>query len=336
MKSNLSYYPHRTDSHRHPKFKLLRTLFSNQTDGWAAEARFWALNNIIAESSDCKLDLSLKRNQATVADELGMNLSDFQNFISCLKSPDVELIFEIEPGIFSTNKVQDALHITLSKRIKAKIRKKSSPAVKFAELSQCSPELSDSSPEPLDKVKESKVNKTKLNESKVKLNETVNVISSQPSNFKHQPSPLPFTFFYFFPLTFDFTFTELVKIKISEMFFKICSLNLSTSEISRIFNILEASKQSSWHQKTELLFNLCFSFNLSPPQKKNLPYFCSMLKGKLLNQEIVSREIKASVEKKIESLETTAFLTSNVNDNTHSNSVRDIINSLSHKVLAVP
>ncbi len=155
MKTNLDYYPHRTDSHRHPKFKMLRTIYGR--DGWAMEGRFWALNNFIAESSECKLDLSKKRNKGVVALELGLSFEDFDRFLDVLKSEDVELIYEVEPDIFTTKKVEETLSGMLTEREKSRQRKEKTQFKKSSpEPLESSPELSESSPEPNNKVKESK------------------------------------------------------------------------------------------------------------------------------------------------------------------------------------
>lgn len=308
-------------------------MFPNSSDGWAAEARFWALNNIIAEAANCKLDLSLKRNQATVADELGLNLSDFQNFISILKCKDLELIFEIEPEIFSTQKVQDAFNITNDKRTKAKERKKiTSPEVveknaKFAELSQSSPEL-------LDKVKESKVNESKVNENKVKVNEIENIISPQTSPINPQTS-LPFTFNSFFYDSYDFTLTNVFKNSIALIFKQILSIDLSQSEITRLHNILSHGSLLPMKSKAMLMLDLCNNYHSLPPNKQNLPYFCSSLIGKIADSAILAREKISATEKQKENNETIRFLLDKnkkdfYSDKENDGSVREIINSLSH------
>lgn len=160
MKTNLDFYPHRKDSHRHPKFKALRAIYGGGSEGWAAEGRFWALNNIIADSEFCQLDLNKKRNRAVVAEEIGISLEDLDQFIDILAGEDVELLTEIEPLIYVTNKVQEVLTTAQKQREKARTRK----------LLQSSHEpddpLQDSLPEPNNRREEKKVKETKEEESK--------------------------------------------------------------------------------------------------------------------------------------------------------------------------
>lgn len=169
MKTNLNYYPRRTDSHRHPKFKTLRSFYGNGEKGWAAEGRFWALNDLIAEASECKLDLSKRRNKGVCADELGMSISEFESFIEVLKSEEIELITEIEPNIFITNKVKTALEITQADREKARDRygKSVLKTIHQNDKIETSPEKSktsgenhETSPEVRYKVKETKLKET--------------------------------------------------------------------------------------------------------------------------------------------------------------------------------
>lgn len=117
MKKNLDFYPHRVDSHRHPKFKLLRLHYGGEL-GWAMEARFWALNNIIAESEMCRIDLGKRRNIAVVADELSLTLAELENFLKLLISEDIELLRQIEPGIYTTKKVNEVFEMADGERQK--------------------------------------------------------------------------------------------------------------------------------------------------------------------------------------------------------------------------
>lgn len=129
MKKNIDYYPHKSDSHRHPKFRTLRSLFATPEQGWAAEGRFWALNNLIAQAENCQLDLSKKRNMGVYADELGMSIEEFTAFISVLTSVEIELLTEISQGIFTTEKVQDTFTNVMNERNrnKSKYEKRKKP-----------------------------------------------------------------------------------------------------------------------------------------------------------------------------------------------------------------
>lgn len=161
MKTNLSFYSRRSDSHRHPKFKMLRQLYGGVELGWAMEAKFWALNDIISEAEYCELDLSLNRNKADVCEIIGLTLSELDSFLKVLASEDVQLLEEISPSIFTTKKVKERLSTVLVEREKARKRKGSSGK------DESSPELFESSPEPNKKGKERKGEESKRKESKV-------------------------------------------------------------------------------------------------------------------------------------------------------------------------
>ena len=93
MKDYLIYYQHFTNSHDHWKFKLLRSLL-----GWSAEGRFWALNNMIARSSQCILNLNKKAIKASVMSDLQMDENEFDNFINILTN-QCELLINIDGNI---------------------------------------------------------------------------------------------------------------------------------------------------------------------------------------------------------------------------------------------
>lgn len=158
MKNNISYYTHRTDSHRHSKFVLLRAEYGD--NGWAMEARFWALMNIIADSDQCVLDLSKRRNLATVSNELDLSLEEMEKFVRTLLSEDIALIVETSPGCITAAKLQETFASVNRSRESARQRKTG----KKQAVSGTPPENAGSSvePEPKDpelfkRVKESKV-----------------------------------------------------------------------------------------------------------------------------------------------------------------------------------
>lgn len=169
MKTNLSYYPHRTDAHRHAKFKMLRTMSPTIEQGWAAEGRFWALNNFIAEADNCLLDLSKPRNKGVVAYELGMSVVDFDIFLNLLKSDEIELIIEPEPNIFTTKKLGEAILFAYGVREKARERKTKQVRISDShEKIESSCKLLESSSAPDNKGKERKEKENKLKEIKEK------------------------------------------------------------------------------------------------------------------------------------------------------------------------
>lgn len=171
MKLNIDYYPHKSESHRHPKFKMLRASYETPLEGWASEGRFWALNNLIAQSENCILDLTKKRNRGVFADELGLTIKDFSNFIEILKSDDVELLIEIEPGIFTTETVQETFSSISGNRVKARERKNNSvKSTDSGEPEKSSGELTESSGDPNNKVKGSKGKGIEVKGSKERTN----------------------------------------------------------------------------------------------------------------------------------------------------------------------
>jgi len=161
MKNNLTYYQHRTDSYRHPKFVLLRAEYGDQ--GWAMFGRVWALFDIIAESESCILDLSTKRNKAQLADLLKLEISELEDFLNLLKSEEISLIQEIGENKFTAEKIQEILTAVSQKREAARSRYKTGsnskkvPQIETSgEVSKTSGENQESSGEVLYKGKERK------------------------------------------------------------------------------------------------------------------------------------------------------------------------------------
>lgn len=189
MKKNIDYYPHNSSSHNHPKFKMLRSLFASVESGWAAEGRFWALNNIIASSEDCQIDLSKKRNMGVYADELGMSISDFSALIDIFSSEDVELLRRIGDEIYTTDKVQETYSGVLAERERAaekyEKKKKNDKKEIPTEKTNFSTEKVELSGENLYKRNGSEVKEIERNKKKVKESETVNETSTSETSFSN-------------------------------------------------------------------------------------------------------------------------------------------------------
>lgn len=113
MKKNLEYYQHYSNSHNHWKFKMLRSKL-----GWQAEGRFWALNNMIALSDNCLLDLNRKNLRATVINDLDMTEEEFNHFIKVLVA-DCELVISLD-GIVTSEIVRDNLKEVMKNRERSK------------------------------------------------------------------------------------------------------------------------------------------------------------------------------------------------------------------------
>ena len=117
MKNNIDFYQHYANSDQHPKFKMLRVQY-----GWSGEGKFWALNNRIAQSDNCCLDISKKYTKAAIASDIDLNLKEFDEFVSYLLD-DCELLTLCEPGVITTDIIQENFNRVASNREKARERK---------------------------------------------------------------------------------------------------------------------------------------------------------------------------------------------------------------------
>ena len=156
MKQNIEFYPHYATSDQHAKFKMLRVQF-----GWEGEGRFWALNNRIALSEGCCLDISKKYNKAALASDLNFTLDEFDKFIIFLKD-DCELIEECENGVITTDIIQEIFAKVMQERDKARERHRRTSGEKLK-----------TSGEKIHRVKDSKVKETKEEKKKEKYLEFV-------------------------------------------------------------------------------------------------------------------------------------------------------------------
>lgn len=155
MKNNIDFYQHYANADQHPKFKMLRVQF-----GWSGEGKFWALNNRIAQSENCCLDISKKYNKASIANDLDFNIQEFDLFIEFLKD-DCELIDECEPGIITTDIIQENFDKVSEKRKKNQSYYKKVVSDTFSNSQLTEKEIQQAE-NIQSKVKESKVNKTKV------------------------------------------------------------------------------------------------------------------------------------------------------------------------------
>ena len=160
MKNNLNYYQHYSDSHNHPKFKMLRAKY-----GWEGEGKFWALNNMIAKSENCQLDLSKNYNKATIAIDLGFTLEEFEEFMDYLSNPKECNLLKKNRNIYTADLLQENFENVSFEREKARDRKRKRKS--SGKNIESSGELSESSGEKRQssRLKESKVKEKK--ESKV-------------------------------------------------------------------------------------------------------------------------------------------------------------------------
>lgn len=110
MKNNITYYRHDVNCHNHWKFKKLRRKY-----GWAGDGKFWALNNYIADSENCKLDLSDSDKIETIAIELDSDVDEFKDFLLYLVN-DCKLVKQDEKGFYYTENVLEVLEEVMTKR----------------------------------------------------------------------------------------------------------------------------------------------------------------------------------------------------------------------------
>lgn len=280
MKKNIEWYPHRKDSHRHPKFKMLRTLYGSGNVGWAMEGRFWALNNIIADSEECKIDLSKVRNKAVLAEELNLSLSELDQFIDHLLSSEVELLYETNDNIYTTKKVKEALELSLEEREKARLRKGKSKSSGGKDKS--SGELPESSGEKLthdSKVEYKKVHDNTVEESK---DDSEDLPSTSLPDFN-----LPLITDYSEYKPQNFQDSNHVRNKIENILSSFLQIPFEKGTITRIFNIISKTNNGVLKVKTSdgfnFLYKMCIDFHSFEEKKRNYRYFCNTLEDKILD-----------------------------------------------------
>ncbi len=165
MKNNIDFYQHYANADQHPKFKMLRVEF-----GWSGEGKFWALNNRIAQSENCCLDISKKYNKAAIANDLDFNIQEFDGFIEFLKI-ECELIQECGSGIITTEIIQENFGKVSEKRKKNQKYYKSTLSETLSSSQSTEKEIQQA--ETIQsKVKESKVKERKLKKAHTDLKST--------------------------------------------------------------------------------------------------------------------------------------------------------------------
>jgi len=117
-KNNLLYFTHDCDAFESPKFVALRARF-----GWPAEGRFWALNGMIGRADGCRLDLSKPFIRCSIAEKLGMAMSEFDEFVAFLADPKLCDLLHNDDGILWTDRTKEELE-ELTKARDADYRRK--------------------------------------------------------------------------------------------------------------------------------------------------------------------------------------------------------------------
>lgn len=111
MKDNLEYFTHDADAFDHPKHQALIAVY-----GFEGYGRFWILNEFIGKAARCMLDISKKRNKATIANKLHMSLSEFDEFIEFLADDEECGLIKIQDGIVWTERTQEDLERVMHTR----------------------------------------------------------------------------------------------------------------------------------------------------------------------------------------------------------------------------
>lgn len=114
MKTNIKFFTHDTQAHRNYKLRALRAMY-----GFEGYGRFWALNEMIGEAEACILDLSTPLKKGAVASDLGMNIPEFDKFISFMSDPETcGLISILDDGRVTTERVKEDLDRVMKNRIR--------------------------------------------------------------------------------------------------------------------------------------------------------------------------------------------------------------------------
>ena len=120
MKSNISFFTHEIDAYDNGKFLILRATYGGEK-GWAMEAKFWALNCLIGDADNCRLNLNDKAKKAKVVQVLNLSMKELDEFIAILRD-ECELIHD-DDGVIWTQQTQDDLDRLNKARTDAKNRR---------------------------------------------------------------------------------------------------------------------------------------------------------------------------------------------------------------------
>ena len=266
MKNNLDYYRHKSGSHNHPKFKMLRVQY-----GWSGEGKFWALNNMIAQSQNCKLDMNEKFNKATIANDLDFSIAELDAYLFFLAN-DCKLI-QMENGIIYTNDTQECLSDVLAERIRGQVKyyakmKKAGENETSTEAEVTSAENSKTSMEKIYRVKYSKVKEI-----------IVNNKSSSSSNPLLPKTPQIYDDNDFLNFT-DFTEEQAARSVITQLFQQYCEKLPHKREVSRIFNILRKSNLGQ-NETWQVIVRSFTEFPLLGEIKRNTQYLSRQIEKRI-------------------------------------------------------
>jgi hypothetical protein len=117
MKRDLPFFSHDNNARNHPKMRALIAQF-----GWAGYGQFWALNEMISQACEARLDLSKKINRAATAGELRMSPDQFDAFLAFLSDPEYDLV-NLQDGILTTDRTQEDYELVRKSRERDRSRK---------------------------------------------------------------------------------------------------------------------------------------------------------------------------------------------------------------------
>ena len=111
MKDNIAFFTHYSDALENPKNQALIAEY-----GFEGYGKFWALNGFIGKASNCKLDISKKRNKAAIANKLQLSIKEFDEFIEFLSDDEECGLIRIEDGFIWNEQTQEDLDRAMASR----------------------------------------------------------------------------------------------------------------------------------------------------------------------------------------------------------------------------
>ena len=160
MKDTLPYFSHDNNASQHPKMKALITEY-----GFEGYGRFWILNEKIARNSGAYIDISRKVYKLDLANELGFNSKELDDFLVFLSDPEIDLI-NIKDNIITTDRINELYSVTMEARETARKKHKKEKNDISEEKTDFSEEKDDISEEKLTDNNKTKQNKNKQNNNK--------------------------------------------------------------------------------------------------------------------------------------------------------------------------
>lgn len=164
MRNNLEYYQHDVNSHNHWKFRTLRRRL-----GWAGEGKFWALNNMIAASENCIIDLTNESKKNAIALDLDFEVDELDAFIDLLDKT-CHLVMYVD-GSITTQAVQEVFNTVERYRERKRDTKRKKVAGKKDKVAGNFNKVDGEDLKVDGENEQSKVKESKVKESKVKKKE---------------------------------------------------------------------------------------------------------------------------------------------------------------------